>query len=678
MFNQIYEKSNLFFNFLYDTKMTLISGIFVLLSFLCLMLNYKTPLDFAWFSILISGTPILFFSIKYLVLYKRITALVLISIGIIAAIMIGEAFAAAEIAVIMAIGSILEQRTTEKTKAGIKGLINLVPTMACKIDKNNKEIRILAEEVQKGDTLRVFPGETIPVDGQIIHGASSVDQSILTGESLPVDKIVGDEVLCGTLNGFGSLDILCTKEAKDTSLQKFIRMIEEASKNESPIQRIVDTWAVRLIPVAIIIAFLTYLFTDSVIRAVTVLVVFCPCAMALATPTSIMAAIGQAAKNGVLIKSGEALEKMGEVDLITFDKTGTLTHGELIVSDLINFSNYSDLDFLYFAAKAEKRSEHPLAKAIVRHFNNEYGEDTEQIEHAEYTEYTKSPLQSSPKNSLVNTNTPRHEMNPHTNKNVFAKNLYSDDADKNSTFTMLPGKGVEEIEANEIILCGRKTFLEEKNIPISERILSKENELRKQGKALVFIAINGECLGFIALADKLRESSATMVHELNTMGVKTALLTGDNAITADYFAKQVGIHDVHSDLFPEQKVETVQAFQAKGNIVCMIGDGVNDAPALKLADVGVAMGKAGSDIAIEAADIALIGEDLGKITYLKKLSIATVRSIKFNIFMALSINITAVILSILGLLGPVTGALTHNGGTILVLLCAARLYDKKI
>jgi len=633
MFKQLYERANVFFNFLYGTKMTLLSGLFVLISFIFLMMDYETVIDFAWASILISGTPIVFFTLKYLILYKRITALVLISIGMIAAIMIGEEFAAAEIAFIMAIGSVLEERTIAKTKAGIQGLINLVPTKARIIMKGSqKEEMLLAEEVKVDDIIRIFPGESIPVDGVIVHGASSVDQSILTGESLPVDKLMGDTVLCGTLNGFGSIDIKCLKEVKDSSLQKLIRMVDEAGKNESPLQRIVDAWAVRLIPVALLIAFLTYLFTDTdnVIRAVTVLVVFCPCAMALATPTAIMAAIGQATKHGVLIKSGEALEKMGKVDAIAFDKTGTLTHGKLVVTDYISFSDYDNKALFRLAALAERRSEHPLAKGIVHDFLEKFPEDT----------------------------------------------FYEENAD--DKFTMIPGKGVEVNINESVILCGRRSFLEENNIHINEEVFAKEAELRSEGKAFVFVAENGECVGIVALADRLRESAKSMVEELGKLGIKTVLLTGDHKVTAHYFAKMVGITDIYSDLLPEEKVKKVQEMQSAGAIVCMIGDGVNDAPALKLANVGVAMGKAGSDIAVEAADIALIGEDLGKVAYLKKLSLATVWSIKSNIFISLSINIAAVIFSILGWLGPVTGALIHNAGSVLVVLGAASLYNKKI
>lgn len=637
MWNEIYEKADAFLNYMVNARMTIISGVFVLLSFICIMTETKLPFDLAYVSILISGLPLVFFAVKYLVLYKKLTSLVLISIGIIAAIVIGEVFAAAEIAFIMALGIVLEEKTAAKAQAGIRNLINLVPLQARKIIENSDKAEMVqADDVEIGDLLRVLPGENIPVDGKIVHGASTIDQSVLTGESLPVDVEVGDMVLCGTNNGFGSIDIVCNKKSEDSSLRKMINMVRDADNNQAPIQRIVDVWASWLIPIALLVAAATYLFTGDVVRAVTVLVVFCPCALSLATPTSVMAAIGQATKHGVLIKSGEALEKMGNVNAIAFDKTGTLTHGELELTDCVNLSHYDETHILTRAFMAEQRSEHPLAKSVVK-------------------AYYKLELEKT------------------INLDEYA-------------FSMIPGKGVQLEKEDNRIICGSRGFLEENNVSfeldgsdiMEDGMSQKESVLRKQGKALIYVAENGICIGILAFADRIRDTAQTMVLDVKKMGLKCSLLTGDNRLTGEYFAERVGIQDVYADLLPENKVRHVQQMQENGDIVCMIGDGVNDAPVLKIADVGVAMGKAGSDIAMEAADIALIGEDLRKIPYLKKLSIATIRSIKFNIAMALSINGAAVVFSILGWLGPVTGALVHNAGSILVVLNAARLYEKKI
>lgn len=628
---KLFEQINLFFNFLYSEKMTVVSGIFlalgIVLHFMDMNFFFIPDLPI-WLTIFISGSPIVFFALKYLLLYRKITALVLISIGILSALGIGEYFAAAEVAFIMALGEILEERTVSKTKTSIQNLVRLVPSMARKIQNGQTE-EIPAEKVQKGDIIRILPGEQIPVDGIILSGTTSVNQAVLTGESLPLDKKAGDDVLCGTLNMHGSVDIECTRESKDSSLQKMVRLVEQASAQNSPIQRIVDVWAVRLIVLALTIAFLTYLATGDLIRTVTVLVVFCPCAMALATPTSIMAAIGQASKNGVLIKSGHALENMGKVNQLAFDKTGTLTTGKLTVTDIVADQGQDPGNVIAFCARAEQRSEHPLAKAVLAYCA---------------------------KNKIKTNN----------------------DLGQNHEFTMTAGLGITLKTEHSSIYCGKLAFMHKMHISVSSYLLERENELRKQGKALIFVARDNVCLGIVALADTLRETAKESLEKLRDLGVQTALLTGDSQITADYFAKQVAIGDIHAELLPEEKVQKIKDMQAQGKTVCMIGDGINDAPALKFADVGIAMGQAGSDISIESADIALIGEDLNKLAYLKKLSNATVFNIKLNIAIALGINGLAMVLGILGIIGPVIGALTHNGGSILVVLNAARLYDKKI
>lgn len=625
MFKKPFESANTFFNILYAEKMTIVSGIFLALGIAVHFLHISIPFDPIWVTIAISGSPILFFALKYLLVHRQITSLVLISIGILAAIFIGESFAAGEVAWIMALGEILEERTAAKTKSSIQNLMSLVPAMARRIVNKNEE-QIPAEEVKQGDIIRILPGEQIPVDGKVITGNTSVNQAILTGESLPVDKALDDEVFCGTLNMHGSIDIVCTKESKDSSLQKMVRLVNEASAGSSPIQRVMDTWAVRVIIIALTIAGLTFVFTGDLIRMVTVMVVFCPCAMALATPTSIMAGIGQASKNGVLIKSGHALEIMGNVNQIAFDKTGTLTTGKLTVTDIIADENQDKNQILHACALAEQRSEHPLAKAIM-----EYYHKTQDL-----------PL------------------------------------NQDGEFIMQAGKGVFYKTEKSIISCGKLPFIKEQNISVSKYLEEQKEILYKQGKALIFVAENGTCTGIIALADTLRDTAKQSLNSLRELGIQTALLTGDNKITAEFFADQAGMDIIHAELLPEEKVQKVQEMQANGKIVCMIGDGINDAPALKIADVGVAMGKAGSDISIESADIALIGEDLNKISYLKKLSDATVFNIKFNISIALGINLIAVILGIAGIIGPVLGALVHNAGSILVILNAARLYDKKI
>lgn len=614
-------------DFLAGVPATLVGGVFLVLSFVLSRAEVNFPIDPAWITVVISGIPLLYLAI-WRIIYNsgisKISSALLISIAMFAAIAIGDLFAAGEVAFIMAIGAILEDMTTERAKKGLKKLISLAPTQGRKI-VDGKEVMISANEIRKEDNLRILPGETVPVDGVIIAGETSVDQSIMTGESIPVDKGIGEEVYCGTINRFGAIDIKATKVGEDSSLQKLIRMVQEAENNKAPMQRITDKCASWLVPVALLIAIVTWVVTKNIVRAVTVLVVFCPCALVLATPTAIMAAIGQATKHGVIIKSGEALEKMGKVDTIAFDKTGTLTFGKLEVCDIVLFDDtLSDNELLFLIASAESKSEHPLGKAIVA--------------------YAK------------------------------LKKVAISEAD---SFKMESGKGICAKVSGKQLYCGNEKFFAENGIGINDNIQTTLEQLRIQGKVSILVADKKNCIGVIALSDVLRPESETMVTKLREMKTEVVLLTGDHQNTADYFAKQVGINNVYAELLPEQKVENIRNLEENSKMVCMIGDGVNDAPALKTASVGVAMGSMGSDIAVEAADIALMSDDIAKIPYLKQLSNATVKTIKFSITLSMCINFLAVTCSVLGVLTPTTGALVHNAGSCFVVLIAALLYDRK-
>ncbi|MBZ3935063.1 heavy metal translocating P-type ATPase [Methanimicrococcus blatticola] len=615
------------FDLLSGTTMTILGGVFLIPSLYLLLTGTEFLIDPAWVTVIICGFPLIYLAITRLIWQRWISSALLICIAMVASVYIGEVFAAGEVAFIMAIGAILEEKTVERSKKGIKKLIHLAPTQGRKLVTKNGvavEEMISAEEIKKGDVLRVLPGETIPVDGEIIFGNTSVDQSIITGESLPVDKNTGDSVFCGTINRFGAIDIRATEVGEDSSLQKLIRLVQEAENNQAPMQRIVDKWATWLVPIALGIAVAAYLWTDELVRAVTVLVVFCPCALVLATPTSIIAAIGQATKHGVIIKSGEALENMGKVDSIAFDKTGTLTNGDLAVSDIVSFdTSFSETDLLIMTAAAESLSEHPLGKAVTAHAQN-------------------------------------------------SNHILPDVSD----FSMVPGKGIRSAVEGKTVLCGNAGFMEENGISIDSAVHAELDILRSEGKASVLVAADGRIVGVVALSDTLREAAKEMVNELKEMNTNVVLLTGDHKQTADYFASKVGISEVHAELLPADKVSEIQKMKDAGHIVCMIGDGVNDAPALKTAVVGVSMGSMGSDIAIEASDIALMGDDIEKIPYLKRLSNATIRTIKFNITLSMIINAVAIYLSVAGYLTPVTGALVHNVGSVLVVLNAALLYDR--
>lgn len=622
--------------FLAGLPMTIAAGVFLLLDLVPHLIEEFggtpvqlsfLPFDPAWITIVISGIPLLYLAIWRIIHnpgISKISSALLICIAMFAAIAIGDLFAAGEVVFIMAIGALLEEATTNRAKKGLKKLISLAPTKGRRL-KDGKEEMIPAEEIRQGDILRILPGETIPVDGTIISGETSVDQSIMTGESLPVDKGVGEEVFCGTINRFGSIDISATKVEENSSLQKLIRMVQDAENKQAPMQRIADRVASWLVPVALLIAILAYVFSGNIVTAVTVLVVFCPCALVLATPTAIMAAIGQATKHGVIIKSGEALEKMGKVDTIAFDKTGTLTYGRLDVSDMISFDeSISETDLLSLAASAEAKSEHPLGKAIVA-----------------YAKAKEVPLAES------------------------------------TAFRMTTGKGIFAEVDNRNLLCGNEKFLTENGISIDNQVQSALEQLRTQGKASILVAEGQKCIGVIALSDVLRPEAKDMVSRLSDMHTRTVLLTGDHQKTADYFAQQVGISEVRAELLPEEKVQSIEKLQAENHKVCMIGDGVNDAPALKTADVSVAMGSMGSDIAVDAAEVALMSDDISKIPYLKRLSNATVKTIKVSITLSMCINFAAIVLSLMEVLTPTTGALVHNAGSCFVVLIAALLYDRK-
>lgn len=611
---------------------TLISIAFFVLNVVLNLLKIETVFKPVWISIFISAFPFFVGAVKNLIKFKIKNSL-LISIAVIASVFVGEYFAAGEIAILMAIGELLEDYTVDRAKKGLNDLISSAPKKAKKLIKTNdsytvKEVPI--EEIENGDIIRVMPGEIISVDGIIKEGFSSIDQSILTGESLPVDKTVGDEVFCGSMNCFGSIDIVA-KDVENSSLQKFIDLVERAEKEQTPMQTLIDRLAVKLVPTALLIAIATFaimmlykfdLYT-SINRAVTVLVVFCPCALFLSTPTAVMASIGQASKHGVIIKTFNALEKLAKVNKIAFDKTGTLTYGKLNVNDIENFSEFSDEKIMSLISSLESKSEHPIAKSVIEYLDE--------------------------------------------------KNIKKEVVEN---FKMKIARGVEgEILGNKYF-CGNEKYFRENNINIKDNVKEKIEKYSSEAKNIILFGDEKEVLSIVTLSDTLRENAKEMVENLKSFEIEPLLLTGDNLSTAKYFSEKVGITEVKAELSPEEKFENIKNLK-ENNVVCMIGDGINDAPALKLADVSVAMGKTGSDISIESANIVLMGHDVSKIVYLKKLANATVKTIKFNIIISLLINFVAVILSVLGVLNPLVGAIVHNLGSILVILNASLLYDRK-
>lgn len=614
-------------NFLSSFKMTVISMIFLIISAVIMFLKIDFPFEFAWITVVISGIPIFYWGFRLLIKNKKMTASLLISIAMIAAIFTNEIFAAAEVAFIMALGGILEDLTINKAKKGITKLLNLAPKTARKLVINDTEVNeeiIPAKDVKKDDVIRILAGEDIPADGVIISGETSINQSIMTGESIPADKTTGDIVYSGTTNCFGVIDVKVQKSYEDSSIQKLIKLVKDAENKKAPTQRIVDKWAAILIPSAVLFAVIVYLITGEISRAVTILVVFCPCSLVLATPTSIMAAIGQATKNGIIIKTGEALETIGLCDVFAFDKTGTITNGKLTVSDIEAFDGSNPDEILYLAASSEKKSEHPIGKAIVQY----------------------------------------------ALEKDFKLNELKD-------FKMLSGKGIYANLDNKRIIIGNEKFITDNDIEIPPEIKKAVNSKRLEGKVALLVVVDKVPKGMIALSDSIKDSSIKALMKLNEKA-DTLLLTGDNSLTADYFAKKSGVKTVYSGLLPKEKALKIEELQKENKKVCMTGDGVNDSIALKVANAGVSMGTFGSDIAIESSDIIITGDDLIKIVYLRNLSLECIKTIKTNITISMCINFVSLTLSALAILNPVSGAIVHNIASILVVSNAALLYDRKI
>jgi heavy metal translocating P-type ATPase len=605
-----------------EEKRTLL---FLILSLAAVIVSFfdvgHLPVDAAWVAILLCGVPIVVGAVKGLITEFDVKADVLVSIALIASIVIGEIFAAGEVAFIMALGSYLEERTAAKAKAGIEKLARLTPSTA-RVIRGHEEYVIPASAVKIGDTLRVLAGETIAVDGVITGGQTSVDQSVMTGESLPVDKGAGDEVQSGTVNQFGTFDMVAQKVGEDSSLQRMIRLVESADASKAKIVGLADKWATWIVVIALASSLITGFATREVIRAVTILVVFCPCALVLATPAAIMAGIGNAAKCGILISKGDALERLAKVVRIAFDKTGTLTFGKPAVLRLKScVAAIGEKALLEVVSSAETRSEHPLGKAIAAHYKREYNANPAQPEN----------------------------------------------------FRLIAGRGVHAVVNGRTVYAGNEAMMSERGLALPEQFRHEIVEAKDSGCTVIYAMSEQEVLGYIVLSDTLRPDASDTVKAIQDTGAKTVLLTGDSPRTAKHIAGIAGIADVQAGCLPEDKVIAVRRYEERGEPVCMVGDGINDAPALKAARVGIAMGGVGSDIAIEAADIALVGDDIKEIPHLLLLSKRVMRTINVNIAASLILNFAAIILAIAGVLNPIVGALVHNAGSVAVIINSSLL-----
>ena len=476
------------------------------------------------------------------------------------------------------------------------------------------------------DLLRVLPGETIPVDGVITDGQTSINQAVMTGESLPVDKTVGDAVSSGTVNQFGAFEMRATKVGADSSIQRMIQLVQSADAGKAKIVGLADRWAIWIVVIALTAAALTWLLSGQIIRAVTILVVFCPCALVLATPTAIMAAIGNATKHGFLVREGDALERLAGVTKIMFDKTGTLTYGTpKVIAQKSLLPEWSDTELYALCAAVEQFSEHPLGKAIVQSYQQTHGAIAQKAEQ----------------------------------------------------FQMWTGRGVSAQVSGVAVLAGNQKLLEEQQISIPEAAQVDIQAALQKGCTVIHMVADGKFAGYLVLSDTVRTESAGMIAQLKDLNVQPVLLTGDHENAAAAIASQLQITEVHANCLPEDKMRWIADEQQKQEFVCMMGDGVNDAPALKKANVGIAMGGIGSDIAVDAADIALVDDEVKELPHLLGLFKRMMVTIKCNLTFSMSLNFLAIILAMTGILNPVVGALVHNAGSVVVILNSAWLLKWK-
>ena len=541
----------------------------------------------------------------------------------------------ATILTLITLGKYLEAVSKGKTSEAIKKLMGLAPKVATVI-RDNKEMQVSIEDVEISDIVIVKPGEKIPVDGEVIEGITSVDESMLTGESIPVEKVTGSTVIGASINKNGFIKYKATKVGQDTALAQIIKLVEDAQGSKAPIAKIADVMSAYFVPVVISLAIISSVswliagesFIFSLTIFISVLVIACPCALGLATPTAIMVGTGKGAENGILIKGGEALETTHKIDTIVFDKTGTITEGKPKVTDIIT-NSISEEELLILAASSEKGSEHPLGEAI---------------------------------------------LNEGRNKNLKLKKI-----DK---FNAIAGQGIDVVIENKNILLGNRKLMIDQNIDITI-FNDKVEDLSNQGKTPMYIAINKEIKGIIAVADVVKVSSKKAIETLHKMGIKTVMITGDNENTAKAIAKEVGIDNVLAEVLPKDKAKSIKKLQDKNKKVAMVGDGINDAPALAKADIGIAIGS-GSDVAIESGDIVLIRSDLMDVSKAIKLSKATIRNIKQNLFWAFAYNVLGIpvamgVLHIFGgpLLNPMIAAAAMSLSSISVLLNALRLKNFK-
>ena len=551
---------------------------------------------------------------------RKITVNVFVTVALVATIAVGEFRAAAVVVFIMSVAGALETYTLDKTRRSIRNLLDLTPKMAT-IRRNNEEVVIPVNEVQVGDIVVVRPGGRVPVDGIVVAGQSCVNQAPITGESMPVEKFKGGEVFGGTLNETGRLEIKTTKTGKDTTLARIVHLVEQAQGTKATIQNLADRFTVWFLPTVLVLAIIAFLTSGDVRVAVSVLLVACPCAFAIATPTAVTAGISNMARRAVLIKGGIFLELAKKMDVLLVDKTGTFTFGKPKVVDVVAFDGISEEEVLRLAAIAEKYSEHPLARSVM----------------ARAKEW----------------------------------DITVPDPDQ---FNIEVGMGITARLDGKEILVGKNKFLQDKGVCVAEYIEYAISEQIEQGRTAILVANDMKPVGLIAIADEIRSETPHAIASLKAMGIKEIImLTGDNCKVAKAVAEEIGVDDFQAELLPEQKLQFVEKLQKQGKIVGMIGDGINDAPALALADVGIAMGAAGTDVAVETADVTLMNDDLSRVVNFMDMSKKVLLRIKLNIFFSIAYNIIGFILAGFGMLTPVLAVLFQEAGCITVVFSSTLL-----
>ena len=607
----------------HKNHITTLSGILIVIGFISGSMGNEWIKATALISAtIIAGIPIFIKAIQALRM-KAFSIDLLVSIAVIGALYIGEFTESAVVTFLFLFGDYLERRTLEKTRSSLRELVDMAPQEATVLRENGKSEKIPVEDVEKGDHIIIHPGGKIPVDGVIISGNASINEAAITGESVPSSKSVDDKVFSGTILDTGYLEMIAERVGDDTTFAKIIELVEEAQESKSKAEKFLDKFATIYTPVVVVLSILVYLFTRDLHMAITFLVIACPGALVIGAPVSSVAGIGNGAKNGVLIKGGEIIDKFAKVDTLVFDKTGTLTKGKPEVTDIHTFDKIDKETLLKLVAKAETISEHHLGQTIVKTAQNQ-GIDLASIE------------------------------------------LTDGEAIK--------GYGIKAVVDNRRLVAGNRKLMEAENILLENDVELYAVKREKAGNSAIFIAIDGKVSGMVSIADQIRDDAKEALTQMRENGIKKiVMLTGDNKHTAEAVATELGLDEFYAELLPENKVDYVKQLKSSGHIVAMAGDGINDAPAIATADIGLAMGEGGTDISMETADVVLMADKLMQFSHAYSLSKATTRNMKQNMFIAVGVVVILLGGVLMGSVHLASGMFIHEASVLVVILNAMRL-----